>query len=1095
MSTKFFTNENENTLLEKFKGVFSNNKDIQFFDALVGYFRSSGYFSIRPFLNDVPNIRILVGIDVDKIIAKYHGKGLLFQSDPDQTVKEFLAATKDDIQSSKYTREVEVGILQFIKDIISKKIEIKAHSTKKLHAKIYIFRPEGFNEHKSGSVITGSSNLSKTGLGDTEEKRYEFNVLLSDFSDVKFATDEFEKLWGSSIPILPVEIEKIKNDTFLNDDPTPFEIYIKFLIEYFGRSVDFDPNSIADLPENYKRLSYQIDAVSQGYDLLMKHNGFFLADVVGLGKTVIATLIAKKFFFSNDYPSHVSNILVVFPPALKELWMDTFEDFDIKSYDWITNGSLHKIKYPDKYDLIIVDEAHKFRNDTTGAYTELQALCKTPTRHRLKNGKLAEKKVILVSATPLNNRPADIRNQVLLFQDGKDSTLDMSNLQSFFSQKIEAYKKALRKDDLKGVQKEVAGIYADIREKIIEPLTIRRTRTDLMTHEQYQVDLKEQGIVFPKVEKPNKIYYQLDAELEELYDETMMRLSHPEKGLQFFRYRAIEFLVPDKKVKYRNADLMSFQLARMMKTLLVKRIDSSFYAFRGSLRRFFDASTSMIKMFENERIFIAPNLKPTEYIMEEREDELIQLIAELADTDPTITICEPKDFEPAFYEGLQHDHYILQNLIDEWEQVDVEQHDPKVDEFINRIKNELFDPQLNPSNKLVVFSESKETIEHVTNRLIENKLTKILTVSADNRNKLKNVIKMNFDANINPEKQKNDFNIIISTEVLAEGINLHRANIVVNYDTPWNSTKLMQRIGRVNRIGTIAKNIYIYNFYPTSKVDTDIELEKKAIMKLQAFHSALGEDSQIYSPDEIVDTFGLFDETIEEDRDERLAYLMELRKFKTENPEYFRKIKNLPLRSRVGRKEPYSDRSTMCFIRNKRRDVFYRIKNDNSLDEHSFVETAEIFKTDADEKRIHLHGNHHDHVNIAVNDFNEKLKTESAEQQIVDAQQSPHEKSALLFMDAFLKLDFISLEESQKIKAAKNAIKLGKFQQLQRDMNKLKKSLKTDVLTPAASLDALLKLINKYPIDTDDDLAPPMTIKQYEAIQPEIIISESFAEK
>ena len=265
MSSKFFTNEEHNTLLKKFEGVFTNNKDIQFFDALVGYFRSSGYFSIRPVLDNVPNIRTLVGIDVDKLIAKDHGKGLLFQSDPEQTVKEFLNTTKDDIQSSKYYKVVEDGIFQFLEDIINTKIEIKAHPTRKLHAKIYIFRPENYNEHKAGSIITGSSNLTDAGLGKTDKSNYEFNVLLNDYDDVKFATDEFEKLWEESIPVLPVEIEKIKKETFLNDEPTPFEIYIKFLIEYFGRSVDFDPNSITDLPEGYKRLSYQIDEIGRAH--------------------------------------------------------------------------------------------------------------------------------------------------------------------------------------------------------------------------------------------------------------------------------------------------------------------------------------------------------------------------------------------------------------------------------------------------------------------------------------------------------------------------------------------------------------------------------------------------------------------------------------------------------------------------------------------------------------------------------------------------------------------------------------------------------------------------------------------------------------
>lgn len=1094
MSTKFFTNADQNTLLRKFEGVFKHNKDIQFFDALVGFFRASGYFSIRPHLELVPHIRILVGINVDKIISKYHTKGLLFQSDPQQTTNEFLNDTKNDIQKSEYSKKVEDGIVQFVEDIVNGKIEIKAHPTRNLHAKIYIFKPEGFNEHRSGHVITGSSNLTDAGLGTTDESNYEFNVLLNDYEDVKFASDEFETLWREGVSILPIEIKKIQNETFINAEPTPFEVYIKFLIEYFGKSVEFDPNSITDLPAGYMRLSYQIDAVSQGYDLLSKHNGFFLADVVGLGKTVVATLIAKKFFYSNDFPSHVSSILVVTPPGIKQIWKDTVEEFGLKTVDLITNGSLHKIKNSEKYDLIIVDEAHKFRNDTAEAYDQLQRLCKTPTKRYLKNGTRAEKKVILVSATPLNNRPADIRNQVFLFQDGKNSTLDISNLQSYFARKIDEYKKATKEPEISTAQKKVALIYEDIRKKIIEPLIVRRTRTDLMEHKQYKEDLDEQGIVFPKIEKPRKIMYQLDATLEELYDATFNMLNGEEEGLQYFRYRAIEFLVPNIKVKYKNADLLSTQLAKMMKTLLVKRIDSSFFAFKKTLQRFLKASQAMINMFENERIYIAPNLNVTEFIMDNKEEELIQLIQDAQETDPTIQICELKDFTAGFYEGLAQDHQILKSLVKRWNEIDDKNNDPKLDEFVYQLNNGLLDKSINPNGKLIIFSESKETIEHVTDSLKKKGFDKILSVSAETRKKLTNTINENFDANYKLEDQKNNYNILMSTEVMAEGINLHKANIVVNYDTPWNSAKLMQRIGRVNRIGTTASTVFIYNFYPTAKVDSDIELKKKAMIKLQAFHSALGEDSQIYSPDEEVNTFGLFDKSFEEERDERLVFLMELRKFKNESPEYFRKIKNLPLRSRVGRKDKNMNEKTVCFIRNNRRDVFYQIEKDNALNELSFVETAELFKTDADEMAEPLHDLHHEQIGTAVKDFNEKLQRESAEQQTVDVSQSPAEKSALAFIDSFTKFDFISKEEIQKINAAKRALKLGRFQKLQRAINKLKKSLKTDILTPTATLDALLNILDKYPLDleNDNDISPMVTIKRYEEIKPEIIISESF---
>ncbi|OEY72811.1 helicase-related protein [Salegentibacter salarius] len=1093
MSTKFFTNRDDNTLLKKFQGVFEHNPDINNFDALVGYFRASGYFRIRPFLENVPQIRILVGINVDKILATYQSKGLLFHGDANQTLHEFLAAAKKDIQTSKYSKEVEQGILQFIEDICTDKIEVKAHPSKKLHAKIYIFRPEIWNEHRPGDVITGSSNLTDAGLGgNTDQFNYEFNVILRDYEDVKFASEEFEKLWEEGVSILPVEIQKIKKETYLNDNFTPFEVYMKFLIEYFGKSVEFDPNSITDLPEGFKRLSYQIDAVTEGFKLLEKHNGFFLSDVVGLGKTVVGTLIAKKFFYSNDFPSHISNILIIVPPALKENWRETLEQFNLHNYKIITNGSIHKLRNPDKYDLVIVDEAHKFRNDTAEAYNELQKLCKTDTRRILKGGGKAKKKVILISATPLNNRPSDIANQVYLFQDSKDSSLEVSNLQHFFRIRIDAYNKLKDNPNIAEVQHGVKEIYADIREKIIKPLTVRRTRTDLRIHEQYAKDLEEQGIKFPDIEKPKKILYKLDPFLESLYDETMALVGNEQTGIKYYRYQAIKFLIGPKKEKYKNADTASFALAKLMKTLLVKRIDSSFHAFKISLQRFTDATRMMIKMFENNRIYIAPNVNVNEFLMEEREDELIDKLTNMQMTDPSIEICSIDDFADEFYEGLKKDFELLEPLNEKWQAVD---QDPKMDEFLHQIQNGLLDKKINPQSKLVVFSESQDTTKKIIKELKKTGRNDVLEISSSNRDKLKDVIRENFDANIPRANYKDDYNIIIATEVLAEGVNLHRSNVILNYDTPWNSTKLMQRIGRVNRIGSVAPKVHIFNFYPTANVNNDIELEKKAIMKLQAFHSALGEDSEIYSPDEETQTFGLFEKDMDEEKDEKLAYLMELRKFKKESPEMFRKIKNMPVRARVARKSQTNRDTTICFMRNRRRDAFYQVNKDLSFEELTFVETAKQFNAVVSEKALQLPQFHHEQVGTAVKDFNEKVEEEMMNGQVVDTTQGPNEKRALAYLDGFLHFEFLSDIEKDKIKAAKTAIKLGKFQKLQREINKLKKNNKKAKLKAVDLVDALLRIIDQYPIlssDGEEENMPAVSIRKMEKLKPELIISESF---
>lgn len=1080
MGTSFFTNEKENTLLEKIEGVFKYKK-VHFFDALVGYFRASGYFRIRKFIQQTPHIRILVGINVDKLTCQANQQGLLFNPDGEQSQAEFFNDIKKNIQEAKYDKEVEDGMYQFIEDIVSGRIEMRIHPRQNIHAKIYIFREEVYHPHGYGSVITGSSNLTEAGL----EKNFEFNVELRYDDDIQFATETFEKLWNESVAIDIAHVERIKIESYLNPEFTPYEVYLKFLLEYFGKSIDFDPNSVSDLPKGYKKLSYQIDAVNDGYSKMMKHNGFFLSDVVGLGKTVVSALIAKKFFFSNGFPAHRSHILVIVPPAMKDNWEETLCEFKLDNFKIITNGSLHKIKNPELYDLIIVDEAHKFRSDTASMYNELQKLCKTKAKHY--DGSLHDKKVILVSATPLNNKPEDIANLVYLFQDSKNSTLEEGNLQRFFREQIDKYNKLKKQTNITLIAEEIKTIYEKIRIKVVEPLTVRRTRTDLMENKAYRKDLEEQNIHFPDVKAPHKIYYQLDTELEKLYDKTIVCLSDKLKGLKYYRYQAISYLKPDKKSKYKKADMISLQLAGIMKTLLVKRIDSSFFAFKQSLKRYYEANKVMLDMFDKGIIYIAPNLKVNELLSEGREDELINLIEETKYTDPTIEVCTPLDFEEGFEDGIKSDNAILAELVSMWDAVDV---DPKLDIFVKYLSGTLLDKSINHEGKLVIFSESKETTKYLYDSLADRGFDKILTVQSDNRDSQMPLLKENFDANYRGEK-KNDYNIVISTEVLAEGVNLHRANVIVNYDTPWNSTRLMQRIGRVNRIGSTAKEVHVFNFFPTSKVNDDIELEKKAKMKLFAFHAALGEDSQIYSTDESPESFGLFDKNVDEERDEKLRYLMWLRQLKHDDPDLIKRIARMPLRARVGRKSKLIPMSTITFIRNNRRDAFTFVREDGSIEELTFLETVRQFEAGMEEKSIPLHDKHHEQVTKAIEFFSVKEEDSKAAAKKINPSQGPNEKKAIAYLDGFVSIPNVTEQELELIAKAKMAITTGRFQQLQRDINKLKTATKNTPVAPTILLERLMYIISAYPLEHIGEVVVENKIEINEGM-PEIIISESF---
>ncbi|MEQ8546569.1 MAG: helicase-related protein [Cyclobacteriaceae bacterium] len=1082
MATKFFTNNQENTLLKKFEGIFTHTK-VSHFDVLVAFFRASGYFLIQPYLKQVKNIRILVGIDVDHLISEAAKKGLEFKFNANETREEFLAELQADIQQADYKKAVEEGMIEFIKRVVDGSIEIKAHPNKNIHAKIYIFRPENFNEHNGGSVITGSSNLSISGI----ENNFEFNVELRDYDDVAFATTTFESLWSEGIDIVSGEIEKIKNRTYLNESFTPFEIYIKFLIEYFGQSIEYDPESIEDLPKGYTKLRYQVDAVNDGYQKLMQHNGFILADVVGLGKTIVSTIIAKKFFWSNGPRTR---ILVVIPPPLKDSWQKTVDDFDVPGIEFITNGSLHKVIRPERYDLIIVDEAHKFRSDTSEMFNLLQKICKTPRKNASPTGD-TQKKVVLITATPLNNTPDDIRNQLYLFQDAKKSSLEVGNLQGFFRPLIDDFRKLKKVKDQDKVTKDVKRIYSEIREKIIKPIVVRRTRTDIMDTEEYRIDLKDQGIIFPDIVPPKQILYELDEQLDALYDESFNLIKDTRKGLRYYRYQAIRFLSPELKKQYKQADMISDQLAKIIKTMLVKRIDSSFYAFKMSLNRYQQANLAMIKMFENDRIFIAPDLKVNEFILEDREDELIELMENAEDPD-RIRQYSTDDFDEELYEGLRSDQAILNDLTKRWNDIE---DDPKFDEFYKRINTELFDKTINPEQKLVVFSESKETTNYLKKRLQEKGLDRVLAIESANVSDYSKTIAQNFDANYSLADQLNDIDIIITTEVLAEGVNLHRSNNIVNYDIPWNATKLMQRIGRVNRIGSKSDKVFIYNFFPTSKADSEIELNKKAYMKLQGFHSALGEDSQIYSQEEEFETFGLFEKVPEEDRDERLVYLMELRKFREQEPELYKKIANMPLRSRTGRKDKSRKDSTLAYLKDKNRDCFYYINPESIIEPLTFIEAAKVFDAKVTEKPYPLHEFHYDHVQVALGTFQEEVTKAIVQAHQVGAKLGPNEKKALAFINHFNHLDFVGDHEKVIIGLAKEAIRIGKFQKLPREVNKLLKSIQVEGgVKPADQLDRLLKILKTYPLMEVKEEEPekPKSKKKPKKGLPEIIISESF---
>ncbi|GAL65860.1 superfamily II DNA/RNA helicases [Jejuia pallidilutea] len=497
----------------------------------------------------------------------------------------------------------------------------------------------------------------------------------------------------------------------------------------------------------------------------------------------------------------------------------------------------------------------------------------------------------------------------------------------------------------------------------------------------------------------------------------------------------------------------------------------------------------MIKMFEDDKVYVAPDIDVNKYLNEGNEEALEEKINDKGGNNQ---IYVAEDFKEDFIELLKDDEKKIKQLVEDWKKID---YDPKLDKFIADLKSKFLNKKNNHSGKLVVFSESKETIEYVSDTLHDIGVNKILTISADNRKDKFPIILENFDANQEKADWKNDYNIIFTTEVLAEGINLHRSNVIVNYDVPWNSTRLMQRIGRVNRIGTEADELHVFNFYPSDKSDNQIKLTNTAIKKLQAFHSAFGEDSQIYSQLEEVGEAGLYGSKLKEEINETLLFLQELRDFKKNNINKFNQIKNIPKKSRISRKTSNVDsfinvdNASITYIKSEGHPgVFYKTDENNVVHELTFVNAAKIFKATTKEKAVKLPEYHHKQVSKALTHFKTIAKNIETKN-VTKAQLSATEKKVITQLEFF-----ISVAENEFIKhqlqRALDEIYKGSHRQLPNKLNKFFKSnTENDPQKVVENVfNEVLKSMN---------FSDTARIKQQRASlfsKPQIVISESYIE-
>ena len=868
----FITNEPDKELRDRF-GVLLGD-DTRFFDCLVGYFFICGFHVLQPALEKTEKIRILIGIKTDRTTVEliHTAKAqLTLVMESHAEVREHLSGELlNEFQESGDSEKIEGGVRKFVEWIKSGKLEIRAYPSMRVHAKLYIMTFHERDRDK-GRVITGSSNFTEAGLQDN----LEFNVELKNRGDYDFAFQKFNELWANSVDVTEDYVTTIEVKSPFAQF-TPNELYLKFLYEYFRSEINLsDEVENAYLPTGFKKLKYQEEAVLNARRILDEHGGVFLADVVGLGKTYMSAMLAQ----------HLSEpCIVIAPPNLLEennpgSWPNVFREFGVRGHLCESLGKLDALADRDlqKFTTVFIDESHRFRTQDTQSYELLARICRG-------------KKVVLVSATPLNNTPLDILSQIKLFQPSKNSTIPNNrNLEAFFGELQRRLKGLDRQADREEYFRIVKENARQTRENILKHLMVRRTRNEIQKY--YGKDLKRQGLKFPEVAPPESIFYKFNKTEAEVFDATIHLLSN---DFKYARYTPMAYYTGERAEQQIQSQR---NIAKFMKILAVKRLESSFHAFLFTIERFIQSYERVIAEFHKGYVFISK--KHIGKIFELLESDNHESVDRFLEAEKAERLAA-NDFRSDFITDLDNDLKALKAVRDQWKNVT---RDPKWEAFKTILKKT---PRLK-SAKLIIFTESKETAEYLASKIRNEVEPKVLLFSGASPATVRSNVIANFDANA--RRHNDDYRILVSTEILAEGVNLHRSNIVVNYDIPWNPTRLIQRVGRVNRVDTKFSTIHTYNFFPTDEGNDLIKLREAAEAKIHAFIQTLGADARLLTDGEDIVSHDLFakwnsKETItgeDEDEDSELKFLTEIRAVRDQQPDLFERIKRLPKKARSTR--------------------------------------------------------------------------------------------------------------------------------------------------------------------------------------------------
>ncbi|MDD5369411.1 MAG: phospholipase D-like domain-containing protein [Anaerolineaceae bacterium] len=931
MANDIIDNHNQK-LVEVIRTILPGTKAARF---AVGYFFLSGLESVSNVLNNVQELRLLIGNTsnretIEQIAEGYRRLEQIQEAAEVQAfpkrieqmlrVKQTAEAVGESIAVMDQTDDAEQIVSLLVQLVSEDRLKVRVYTKGRLHAKAYIFdyapifdqAGSPIPRQEKGIAVVGSSNFTLSGVNNNTE----LNVLVHGNENHAQLAEWFETLWAESQDFEQGLMEELRQGWPLAQ-VTPYDVYLKTLYELVKdrlggeREAEFlwQSEITAVLTE------FQRNAVRRAAQIIREYNGCFVSDVVGLGKSYIGAAIVKHFERTDRARS-----LILCPASLLMMWEHYNEAYELNARvlsfgilhdtDDGTNILLDDENYRDR-DFVLVDESHNFRNPGTQRYKLLQAYLQT-----------GDRRCCLLTATPRNKTAWDIYHQIMLFHRG-DLTLlpvDPPNLKRYFKMIEEGERKL---------------------PPLLSNVLIRRTRNDILrwygvdanTHQ--RVDAENFGPYrrgekrayvfvagkpqfFPKRALQN-IEYQIEKTYKGLYKQLREYLSsqqnnHVEQplfpgmgfnlpGLTYARYGLWRYVKLEKQNRspYNELQRAGINLRGLMRVSLFKRLESSVEAFRCTLKRMIQSHETFIAALDQAIIPAGEDAQRLLYESDRYEEqELFDALTQVSGK------YKLDDFlGDALRSDIQHDLSILQKMYELVEPIRPDQ-DDKLQTLLSWLNDGgKFDRPL-CDHKCLIFTSYADTARYLFENLNSDGDPCIEVIYGNDKDKANLVGR--FAPIANPELKPKDgapeIKILIATDVLSEGLNLQDCDQVINYDLHWNPVRLIQRFGRIDRIGTEHDEIWGFNFLPETGLEKNLGLKEKLQHRIQEIHDTIGEDSAILDPGEKLNEeafYAIYQNQnpgqFGEDDEDELVDLNEaqeiMRQLKEDDPETFRRIVEL----------------------------------------------------------------------------------------------------------------------------------------------------------------------------------------------------------